>query len=86
MLLVTFILFWTYECSSKDKNIVLKKLLFYGAHNMLFYSLIIVKVTFFCSLGNIQTCLDEFLCLFFPSAFFFFAVACLHIYLVIFIF
>ena len=23
-----------------DKNIVLKKLLFYGAHNMLFYSLI----------------------------------------------
>ena len=54
---------------------------------MLFYSLIIVKVTFFCFLGNIQTCLDEFLCLFFPSAFFFFfAVACLHIYLVIFIF
>ena len=39
---------------------------------MLFYSLIIVKVTFFCSLGNIQTCLDEFLCLFFPSDFFFF--------------
>ena len=59
---------------------------------MLFYSLIIGKVTFFYSLGNIQTCLDESLCLFlyFNSPLFlflfFFAVASLHIYLVIFIF